>query len=206
MSLATRIKEAIEKSGLSKAEVARATGKSPAAVTLWLNGETRSIKGDTAAALEATTGYRAQWIVSGKGRKLVEEGVVEGPEVRGYVPLLSSVQAGAYKEFLTNMGDEMEKIPTTVPVNKCTFALRVKGDSMEPEFLEGVIVIVEPDLDPQAGDFVIVMNGDGEANLKQLVKDGGDWLLKPMNERYGIKPLGSNTIVGVVRGQTKHYR
>ena len=49
------------------------------------------------------------------------------------------------------------------------------------------------------GNFVVVRNGDNEATFKQLVKDGGDLYLKPLNERYPIKPLGNSQIVGVVR-------
>lgn len=100
----------------------------------------------------------------------------------------------------------MESIPTTVPVNRYTFALRVKGDSMEPRFTEGMLLIVEPELDAQHGDYVIVKNGSEETTFKQIVKDGEDWFLKPLNPRYPIKPLGSNTIVGVVRGVTEQFR
>ena len=113
-----------------------------------------------------------------------------------------------FKEILgQNQGDEkVEQIPTTVPVNRYTFALRVQGDSMEPKFTESMLLIVEPELDPQHNDFVIVKNGSEETTFKRLVRDGDDWLLKPLNERYPIKPLGKNTIVGVVRGVTEQFR
>lgn len=73
MALKTRIKEAIDGSGLSKAEIARACSATNAAVTHWLNGETKSLKADKALALEAATGYRATWILSGKGSKKTSE-------------------------------------------------------------------------------------------------------------------------------------
>ncbi len=77
---------------------------------------------------------------------------------------------------------------------------------MEPEFLAGMVLIVEPDLDPQPGDYVIAKNGDGETTFKQLVKDTGDWYLKPLNPRYPLKPLGENKIIGVVRAVEKRFR
>lgn len=136
-----------------------------------------------------------------------ESNVSEGPNIRGYVPLLSSVQAGGYKEVLQNFrGEDVQKIPTTVPVGMFTFALRVQGDSMEPKFTEGMLLIVEPELNPQHNDYVIVKNGSEETTFKQLIKDGGDWFLKPLNDRYPIKPLGKNTIIGVVRGVTEQFR
>ncbi len=66
---------------------------------------------------------------------------------------------------------------------------------MEPIFPAGAIIVVEPDLEAIPGNYVIVRNGGGEATFKQLVKDGEDWYLKPVNPRYPIKPLGSSHIV-----------
>lgn len=132
-----------------------------------------------------------------------------GPDIGGFVPLLSNVQAGRFKEFVDNnqaaeQGAEM--IPTSVPVTRHTFALRVEGDSMEPEFHAGMILIIEPGLDPLPGDFVIARNGSDETTFKQLIKDGGDWYLKPLNPRYPIKPLGKSSIVGVLRAVERRYR
>lgn len=137
-----------------------------------------------------------------------EKNVVSGPDVRGEVPLISWVQAGSWCDVVDNFapGDGEEMIPTIVPVKRHTYALQVDGDSMTnpngwPSFPEGMIIIVEPDFDHQAGDFVVVKNGSNEATFKQLIRDGADWLLKPLNPRYPIKPLPTDaTICGVVRG------
>ena len=128
----------------------------------------------------------------------------------GSVPLLSSVQAGNFKEFVNNFSsadNPIEHVPTSVPVKQFTFALRVEGDSMEPDFKEGMVIIVEPELDPLPNDFVIVKNGNEESTFKQLVKDGSDWYLKPLNDRYPIKLLAPDMrIVGVVRAVEKRFR
>lgn len=138
-----------------------------------------------------------------------EESPGYGPQIGGQVPLISDVQAGAFKEHVDNFhpGDGgMEMIPTTVPVKRYTFALRVSGDSMEPEFKEGMILVIEPELDPLPGDYVVAKNGDGATTFKQLVKDGEDWYLKPVNPRYPIKPLGDSVVIGVLRAVEKRYR
>jgi hypothetical protein len=44
--------------------------------------------------------------------------------------------------------------------------LRVQGDSMTPDFPHGCIIVVEPELDPLPGDYVIAKNGDDEATFK----------------------------------------
>jgi len=132
-----------------------------------------------------------------------------GPVVRGCVPLISDVQAGMYKEYVDNYHPDdggQELIPTSVPIQRHTFALRVVGDSMEPDFRAGMILVVEPEMEPNPGDYVIAKNGSEETTFKQLVRDGADWYLKPLNDRYPIKPLGRSTIVGVVRAVEKRFR
>jgi len=58
----------------------------------------------------------------------------------------------------------------------------------------------------EPGDYVIALNQSNETTFKQLVKDGGDLYLKPLNSRYPIKPLNGARIIGVVREFTKRFR
>ena len=211
MTLRDRIQEVVE-AGYTQAKLAKAAGKTPAAVTFWLDGSSKNIKSDSAAGIQALTGFNAVWIATGKGPKKVltvqEPSPTYGPRMGGSVPLISDVQAGSFKEHVDNFhqGDGgIELIPTTVPVQRYTFELRVAGDSMEPEFREGMILVIEPEIEPMPGDFVVAKNGDG-TTFKQLVKDGDDWYLKPLNPRYPIKPLGESHIIGVLRAVEKRYR
>jgi hypothetical protein len=136
------------------------------------------------------------------------DNVMPGPGIRGKVPLISWVQAGDFAEVvdLLHPGEAFEWIETTVQPRAHTFALRVHNDSMEPDFPAGTILIVEPELDAHAGDFVIAKNGDDEATFKQLVRDGGDWYLKPLNPRYPLKPFAGCHVVGVVRAAERRFR
>lgn len=181
-----------------------AIGKKPNQTSDLLSGKA-SFGEKVARSIEESAGLPTGWM----DRLDMGENTDAGPAVRGAVPLISSVQAGMYREFFDNFhpGDGgHEMIPTAVPVRRHTFALRVSGDSMEPEFHEGMVLIIEPELDPQHGDFVVAKNGDNETTFKQLIKDGADWYLKPVNPRYPIKPLGSSSIVGVLRAVEKRYR
>ena len=85
-------------------------------------------------------------------------------------------------------------------VGACAFALTVRGDSMEPGFTEGDVPIVDPDLEARSGDFVIVRLDDAqEATFEQLVIDGAQRFLKPLNARYpAVEINGNATIVGMV--------
>ncbi len=63
------------------------------------------------------------------------------------------------------------------------FALQVLGDSMEPEFGDGAIVIVEPGVVVDDGSYVIAEH-DGEYILRQLNIRDQRWFLKPLNDDY----------------------
>lgn len=211
MALKDRI-QALLDAGFTRTQIAKAAKKSQSAVTQWLSGDTKELKSDSAAGIQAVTGFNAVWLATGHGPKMAAEAsnVAAGPNMGGSVPLLSSVQAGNFKEFVNNFSsadNPIEHVPTSVPVKQFTFALRVEGDSMEPDFKEGMVIIVEPELDPLPNDFVIVKNGNEESTFKQLVKDGSDWYLKPLNDRYPIKQLTADMrIVGVVRAVEKRFR
>lgn len=181
-----------------------AIGKKPNQASDLLSG-TASFGEKVARSIETAAGLPTNWL----DQLDMEENAEAGPALRGVVPLLSDIQAGMYKEFVDNFhsGDGgKELVPTSVPVQKHTFALRVCGDSMEPEFQPGMILIIEPNIEPHPGDYVVARNGDGETTFKQLVKDGADWYLKPVNPRYPIKLLAKSEIIGVLRAVEKRYR
>ncbi len=146
----------------------------------------------------------ALWLSQGRGSPEPRNAAAELHEVayRGKVPLISYVAAGSWSDAVDNFapGSADEWIDTTVPVKRHTYALRVEGDSMEPRFPSGAVLIVEPEAEPKNGSFVIVRQNGSDATFKQLIHDGGVWYLKPVNPRYPIMQLGSDAVLcGVVK-------
>ena len=89
MSLQERIQEAMDAAEMSAADLARATKCSRAAVTHWLNGDTRSLKAETAELIEQATGYSSSWLVTGKGPK--KSGEPRPPHIPVDVSYLSKI-------------------------------------------------------------------------------------------------------------------
>jgi DNA polymerase V len=94
-----------------------------------------------------------------------------------------------------------------------SFALMVLGDSMQPEFEDGDVVIIEPEGLAEAGSFVLAFRDD-EWIFRQLVRNGEHWLLRPLNPSYPDLPLADLTAVrGIIvqktrpgrRRSAKHY-
>lgn len=78
------------------------------------------------------------------------------------------------------------------------FALRVLGDSMEPEFPDGCIVIVEPQERAKNGAYVLA-EIDGEYVFRQLVITGERHFLRPLSPGYPtVEITGIRAIKGLI--------
>ena len=79
------------------------------------------------------------------------------------------------------------------------FALMVKDDSMEPEFSQGCIIIVDPTGHAADGAFVLA-EVDGTYTFRQLREKDNALALVPLNVAYPVLPIPSITpiIKGVV--------
>ena len=205
MSIHTLIREKRRLLGLSEQQFADAVGVSRGAVQQWEKPDGTAPKRANQPRVAELLGISVAELVSGDSRMSL------GLDVRAEIPLISEVEAGNYTvidNFKPKAGFEL--VSVTVPVKRHTFALRVHGDSMVgstgDSFPEGSVLVVEPELTAEPGDYVIVLNSKNQTTFKQLVKDGADYYLKPLNTRYPVKPLGSAEIVGVVREFTKRFR
>lgn len=113
---------------------------------------------------------------------------IQGSSIR-LVPLISFVQAGSFREAILNAQDEY--IATYAgELGTYAFALEVSGDSMFPEFKSGDKIIVDPDVRPLPGDYVIAQNDGDEATFKKYKPRGFDengreyFELIALNENY----------------------
>jgi SOS-response transcriptional repressor LexA len=203
MTIGDRIKSARKALGITQVELSKAARVLQSTIGDLERGRTSGTPSlvQIAKALKVS----ADWLATGKGARELSN-VASAPDVRGFVPLISWVQAGEFAEAIdVGSNADCELVPITVPKLRHTFALAVVGDSMSPDFPPGMRLIVEPDLEYQAGDYVIAKNG-GEATFKQLVRDGSDWYLKPINPQYPTKLLGESRIIGVVREAVRKFR
>lgn len=94
-----------------------------------------------------------------------------------------------------------------------SFALLVLGDSMQPEFDEGDVIVVEPEGLATEGSYVLALHA-GEWIFRQLAQRPGGWELRALNPRYPALAIADLSAVrGVViqksrpgrRRATRHY-
>ena len=79
-------------------------------------------------------------------------------------------------------------------------------DSMAPEFVEGEVIVVEPEGLATDGSFVLAWL-DGELIFRQLVRAGAGWRLRALNPAYPTADIpGLDAVKGVVIQKSKPGR
>ena len=131
-----------------------------------------------------------------------------------YIPLHNRVPAGDPKEYTDGdypAGDAEEFVPCPEDLtDKTAFALRVEGNSMEPRFKEGDIVIVSPYSELKGGAPVVYRLKNGDCAVKNYHQGGnGEIILCPENLKTGgvqvFQPTDFAWIYPVVKSQRDEY-
>jgi SOS-response transcriptional repressor LexA len=189
MDLSSRIRTAVAHSGKSQAEIAREMGITQSAITQWLSGSTKTLRAESALALEKATGVRAAWIAKGAGPKFVEQRAgVQMSEVQ----LVSWKQAAMWAAGRNedDPDDLLAYVRAPVELSDYAFALRIQGNSMfnpagSPSFADGDLIFVDPDKKPRNDSIVVaVLEGEDHAICRQLVVEGGAQYLQALNPSW----------------------
>jgi repressor LexA len=102
------------------------------------------------------------------------------------IPVLGKVAAGIPVEAIENYGDEWEEIPEEMAASANYFALKIQGESMEPKFSEGDVVIVKKQDDLESGDIGVVVINGSDATVKKVMKQENGIMLIALN--HGVYP------------------
>lgn len=103
------------------------------------------------------------------------------------IPVLGNVPAGIPLEAIENILD-YEEISQDMSDRGEYFGLIVHGDSMEPKFSEGDVVIVRKQSVLESGEIgIIIVNGTDATIKKFVAHDEGGISLIPLNPKYAPK-------------------
>jgi repressor LexA len=121
------------------------------------------------------------------------------------VPILGSVHAGTFLEQIEDANDYVY-INTDITRNRKCFALKVKGDSMEPSgIFEGDTIVVSDVDSVQNGDVVVALV-DGESAIKMFFKEKDRIFLKSSNPKYPTITSDNIKVVGKLIYLVREYR
>ena len=170
------------KNNLTQDQVAEAIGISRVAYTRYENGS-RIPKTDIAARLSEYFGISLKELLSGvkeESEKNIE--VKEKEYVR--IPVMGSIPAGIPFEAIQNIEDYEDLPVSMINPGAQYFGLRVKGDSMEPEYLDGDTIILQRAEECVSGDDCAVMINGDDATFKRVRLQENGLTLQPLNHKY----------------------
>lgn len=144
-------------------------------------------------------------LVESKDNIVINDDVVQ-------IPLLGRIIAGYPEEMFTDIIDYIGVPSDMVKGDKELFALKTKGDSMQPNFIENDILIFEKSSNCESGQYCAVsVNGD-EATFKKVIKNENGIMLQPLNPDYESKFYTNKeiknlpvTIIGVLKQTRRNF-
>lgn len=225
MNLGTRLKEARKAKGYTQADVAKAAGVSRVAISQWETGDTKQARPSNLMRACTFLGVDAEEMVFGtqksqhgdsaKKNKSHDNVLPLTPSERmRAVPVISKIPAGDPREIIDAYPPgEGIAVEWSDRGSKYTFALQVTGDSMAPDFNEGDVIIVDPEVPAAPGRYVVArckgINGTFKKYRARGMTDNGmqTFELVPLNPDYGTLQSDRDEceIIGVMIEHRKKY-
>ncbi|WP_241610262.1 LexA family protein [Rosenbergiella epipactidis] len=210
-TIGMRIRKRRKEMKLTQTGLGNKIGVQGGAISQW-ESDTTSPKGDNLIALSQALSCAPEFILYGENSASNVEPAIA--DIR-HIPILSYVQAGTWaaESSIRNLEGEIDYLQTNLDLSSSAFTLVIKGRSMEPEFSEGDAVVIDPQVFPLPGDFVVAKNGEEEALFKKfrprgIVNGKEVFELVPLNEDYPTLRSDSSDIriVGTMMEHRKYRR
>jgi phage repressor protein C with HTH and peptisase S24 domain len=187
------------RSGLSASGLAKRAGLDPTTFNkskrVTPDGRARWPSTESVAKSLAATGTTVEEFV-----KLITDA---SGHVEQAVPLIGFAEAGAGGFFDDGgfpVGKGWDEIPFPAVEDEHAYALEISGDSMQPAYRDGTVIIVSPAAPIRRGDRVVVKTKDGEVIAKELKRKTAKTLeLKSLNPDHPDRALSTEDVLWVAR-------
>lgn len=205
--IAARLEKLVGVAG-SQRKLAELVGKTAPAVNGWLKGSIPYPL--TLAKIAERTGVSLDWLTEGEGheetelgnfRRLLESGgpakrkierIAEDPgqyriKVTGglqlrHIPVITMAQAGKLTEWKDL--EDFETVEAYAVKDPQAIAVRIRGDSMAPDYKEGTVAILYPNTPIQSDQLVVAKLTDGSVLFKRLHLVGRMHHFLSVNPKY----------------------
>ncbi|MDX7949343.1 LexA family protein [Aeromonas caviae] len=190
MNIGERIKLSRSRLKMTQQQLGDKIGANKASISQWENG-VYTPDAKNLSALSKALSVSVFWLMDGKGDPTGQNIEMASPDIHR-IPVITYVQAGVWTETseIRECDGNWVYITTDLELGERAFAIELKGHSMEPEFVEGDLVLIDPDEHPHPGDFVVAKNGEEAATFKKyrprgVGEDGQEvFELVPLNDDF----------------------
>lgn len=141
--------------------LAEKIGLSKQAISMYVNGK-RTPKRPVIESISRILNVNPMWLMGYDVEKYFELNAVK-------IPVLGKVQAGIPIEAVQDILDE-EEIDARIALSGEYFALKIKGNSMEPRIYDGDVVIVRRQPDVESGQVAVILIDGNDATVKIVEK------------------------------------
>lgn len=175
--LANNLNSLLHKKGKTQADVIRETGIAEATVRSWFNAE----KYPRLDKIQLLSDY-----FNVPRSRITEQqiGFMERISNLVRVPVLGVITCGEPILAEENITEYREEIAELMPTGK-VFYLKTKGSSMQPTIPENSYVLIREQPDVEDGEIAaVLLNGESEATLKRIKRQGNTILLIPDNKDF----------------------
>jgi phage repressor protein C with HTH and peptisase S24 domain len=187
------------RAGLSASGLARRAGLDPTTFNkskrVTPQGRPRWPSTESIAKALAATGTPFDSFVA-----LIEPGAAGAARA---VPLLGFAEAGAGGYFDDGgfpAGEGWDEIAFPAVTDEHAYALEVSGQSMEPAYRDGDVILVSPSAPIRRGDRVVVRTKDGEVLVKELKRRTAKSIeLKSLNAQHPDRMLTTADVLWIAR-------
>lgn len=180
-TIANRIKEGLEARGMKQIDLASLTGISKSSISTYMTGEYEPKQKNIYKMAKALQVNEA-WLLGHD----VPMDITYSTIPPNKIPILGSVAAGVPIECIQDIKGYVE-IPDWLLKRGNYFALKVKGRSMEPEIMNGDIIIIRQQQTVENDEIGVVVVDGEEATVKQVKRSDNGIMLVPFNRDYEPK-------------------
>jgi len=119
------------------------------------------------------------------------------------VPLIGLARAGSggyFDDAGLPVGKGWDEISFPRVDDRHAYALEITGDSMEPAYRDGTVIVVSPGAPVRRGDRVVVKTRDGEVMAKELKRKSAKSIeLRSLNPKHVDRTLNLDEVQWIAR-------
>lgn len=180
--LAAVLKILLHEKNLSESELARRTGVGQPVIHRMASGETDNPKIDTLRPIAKFFSLSLDQLIGDQPLPSFIE--VQSSHRINHIPLLSLTEATLWPAQKSKIST-LDHTFTDAEVGQLAFAIKLLDDHSLPLFPAGTLLVIDPECCSGNRDFVLLhFAGQKGAVLKQLLIDGEDFYLKPLNPEF----------------------
>ena len=207
MNFRTRLKQLRNEKKINQRELANFLKVAPSTISMYESGQ-REPNFEVLESLADFFNVDLNYLL-GKSDKTTKLMLENEQKTQGLqIPVLGTVAAGIPISAVEDILD-YEEVPQSWENQGEFFALKIKGDSMEPRMESGDVVIVKQQSDANSGDTVIVLVNGDDATCKRLEKTENGIMLVSNNPKYPPMFYSNDEIVTkpvVILGKVVEFR